>query len=370
MGKSEVQGLFRTIPVIFTFILAGITIVASFSEYYNPINSVYMPVLGLIVPILLLCNLLVMICWTFTCRKWVLLAPLFAFVFNWNYLFAIFQFNFTEKMPQTHAANPTSDGYVKIATYNVQNFGMEITGYSAQKIAAYMQQEQVDILCFQEFDDNPHFSMDSIRQIFGYWEYALMPSKELNQKVLPIAVFSRYPVINDQFISFNESANCSMQCDVVVGNDTIRIINNHLQTTSVSQNRKKWKRELATNDTRREVEAVQGAIATLHTHFLKRAEQTQTICKLAINSPYPVLACGDFNSLPSSYTYRQLNKILKDGFRSSGRGYMYTYRYFKRLLRIDYIFHSPSLKGCRYYSPNLDLCSDHNPVLMEVKIDH
>ena len=47
---------------------------------------------------------------------------------------------------------------------------------------------------------------------------------------------------------------------------------------------------------------------------------------------------------------------------------MYTYRYAKRMLRIDYIFHSPSLKGIAYYSPDLDLCSDHNPVIMEVEI--
>jgi len=47
---------------------------------------------------------------------------------------------------------------------------------------------------------------------------------------------------------------------------------------------------------------------------------------------------------------------------------MYTFRYFKRLLRIDYIFHSKEFKGVDYYSPDLDLCSDHNPVVMEVKM--
>ena len=69
-----------------------------------------------------------------------------------------------------------------------------------------------------------------------------------------------------------------------------------------------------------------------------------------------------------SYTYHHLRKTLKDGFRTAGNGYMYTYRYAKRMLRIDYIFHSPSLKGIEYYSPDLDLCSDHNPVIMEVEI--
>ena len=86
-----------------------------------------------------------------------------------------------------------------------------------------------------------------------------------------------------------------MQCDIVLGRDTVRLLNNHLQTTSVSQNRRKWERGLAnSNNTRREAEVVQGAITSLHANFVKRAEQTDSIRQLVIASPYPVLACGDF----------------------------------------------------------------------------
>jgi len=100
---------------------------------------------------------------------------------------------------------------------------------------------------------------------------------------------------------------------------------------------------------------------------VKRAAQTDSICHLAIAAPHPVLVCGDFNSLPSSYTYRRLSEFLEDGFKTGGHGYMYTYRYGKRMLRIDYAFHSPELECIDYYSPDLDLCSDHNPVIFTVK---
>lgn len=155
--------------------------------------------------------------------------------------------------------------------------------------------------------------------------------------------------------------------DVILNTDTIRLLNNHLQTTSVSQNRKKWERELAADNTRREAQAVQDAAETLHENFVKRAFQTDSICQLVTASPHPVLVCGDFNSLPSSYTYHRLSESLKDGFKTGGHGYMYTYRYGKRMLRIDYAFHSPELECIDYYSPNLDLCSDHNPVILTVK---
>jgi endonuclease/exonuclease/phosphatase family metal-dependent hydrolase len=301
-------------------------------------------------------------------RRWAFI-PLAALVFNYGYILAIFQFSFTKKIPEGHYSSNYADGYLKIATYNVGNFGGEITGYSCKEIARYMKEQEVDVLCFQECGDNKYFPMDSIRNVFSHWRYALIPTEDSIRGVLPIAVFSRYPLGNPQFISDQQSANCSMQCDIVLGRDTVRLLNNHLQTTSVSQNRRKWERGLAnSNDTRREAEVVQGAITSLHANFVKRAEQTDSIRQLVVASPYPVLACGDFNSLPSSYTYAELSDVLKDGFRTSGRGYMYTYRYFKRLLRIDYIFHSPGIQGYRYYSPDLDLCSDHNPVLMEMKI--
>ena len=89
-----------------------------------------------------------------------------------------------------------------------------------------------------------------------------------------------------------------MLCDIVAGTDTIRLLNNHLQTTGVSRNRKKWERELTTDNTRREAQAVQDAAETLHENFVKRAAQTDSICHLAITAPHPVLVCGDFNSLP------------------------------------------------------------------------
>ena len=57
---------------------------------------------------------------------------------------------------------------------------------------------------------------------------------------------------------------------------------------------------------------------------MKRAFQTDSICQLATASPHPVLVCGDFNSLPSSYTYHRLSESLKDGFKTGGHGYMYT----------------------------------------------
>lgn len=359
MGKSAVKGLFYRCLIMATFALAAVTLTASFSGKYAPTESTVMPLLGLALPVLLIVNTAVALCWAFARKYWAW-VPLAAILCNWGYLTAIFQYNGTKER--------TPGKYLKIATYNVHSFGNEITGYSCKELARYMQQEEVDVLCFQEFGDNRYFPMDSLRQVLAHWQYAHISTEDTLRGILPIAVFSRYPLANCRLITYTGSANGSLVCDVAMGTDTIRLLNNHLQTTSISQNRRKWEREFATDNTRREVRAAQEAASTLHENFLKRAVQTDNIYRLVADSPHPVLVCGDFNTLPSSYTYARMSRLLSDGFRTCGNGYMYTYRYFKRLLRIDYIFHSPQLRGHRYYSPDLDLCSDHNPVIMEVKI--
>lgn len=360
MGKPAVKALFLVCLIVATFIPAVVAIVAAFSGSAAPIDSVYMPLLGLAVPVLLIINLVIALCWGLARKRWAF-VPLIAFLCNWNYLTAVIQFHFPkEKTP--------AGKYLKIATYNVHSFGNEITGYSCKEIARYMQQQEVDVFCFQEFGDNQYFPMDSIRKALSHWQYSRISSEDSIRGVLPIAIFSRYPLVNERFITYPNSANCSMMCDVVMGTDTVRLINNHLQTTSVSRKRSKWQREMATGDTRREVQVAKDVAETLHENFVKRAFQTYTIGYFAKTSPYPVLVCGDFNSIPSSYTYHYLSELLKDGFRTAGNGYMYTFRHGKKLLRIDYIFHSPDLKGISYYSPTQEFCSDHNPVVMEVEI--
>jgi endonuclease/exonuclease/phosphatase family metal-dependent hydrolase len=369
MALSELKSIGRSIPVLLTIILSALTIAGSFSGYVHPASSPFMTTLGVTVPLLLLMNIIVLLCWLFSRRSRYALLPLIALAMNYSYLFAVCNFNwFTPDMPANHTATP--DGFLKIATYNVQYFAGESTGFSAKEIARYLYDERVDVVCMQEYAANPRFTGDSLRNVFSrYWQYAITDTLRPEGKLtlLPVVVYSHYPLLNFRYIDYADTPNSSLQCDIAVGTDTIRLIGNHLQTTSVSRNRRRLQKTMDYGDTRAKARQVNSFIGALQENAMLRAEQTDTICKLIEASPYPLLVCGDFNALPSSYTYHQLSDHLDDGFRTCGNGYMYTYRYYKRLLRIDYIFHSSTLTGCRYYSPNYEWCSDHNPVLMELR---
>ena len=360
--------LFYYISIVLTSILAGVTIAGAFVGNAAPDSFKFMPFISLILPILLLANLASVIYWTIRWRCWVFI-PLIAIFSNWSYISCVIQSPFfipaSAPMVKMNAYTP---GILTVATYNVDAFNHEHTGYSCKEIASYMRNLQADILCFQEFGINDEFGVDSIAAVLSDWPYHFIPISPEGKHLLQLAVFSRYPIKEENLIVYPDSKNCSLWCDIEINGRTIRLFNNHLQTTEVSQNKRKLEKGLRTDDSQRVERAALGLIDGLHENFRKRAAQANTLKQLIAASPYPTIICGDFNSLPSSYVYHTVKgDKLQDGFQTSGHGYMYTFKFFKHLLRIDYILHSPELNSTDYFSPDLTY-SDHNPVVMRVKL--
>jgi endonuclease/exonuclease/phosphatase family metal-dependent hydrolase len=282
----------------------------------------------------------------------------------------VWQFPFWHSAYEPRVTIATSDStrVLTLATYNVANFGGSRSIYPAATIAMRMEELGVDILCLQEVGINREFTVDSLHSVFAAWPHRYVPTAPDGKRLLQLAVFSRYPIRQTQLITYPESVNASCRCDLDLGGgQIIRLFNNHLQTTAVRQNRRKIERELNQEHIQEAEEAVEELVGSLRSNLKRRNAQADTIHTLINASPHPVIACGDFNSLPLSYVYRTLtSKTLKDGFRTCGHGYMHTYRYYKKLLRIDYILHSPTLEGVDYFSPQWAY-SDHNPVVMRVR---
>lgn len=359
--------LFYYFSILLTGVLAGVTLVGAFAGNTAPESFKLIPFIGLGLPVLLLANLAFAIYWTIRWRCWVLLS-LIALFGNWGYISCVLQFPLFSPASEPIAKLGTyTPGILTVATYNVDAFNHEHMGYSCKGIATQMQNLQADILCLQEVGINSSFNIDSVCAAFSNWPYQYVPSAPEGKELLQLAVFSRYPIKEEHLIIYPDSKNCSLACDIEINGRTIRLFNNHLQTTEVSQNKRKLEKGLRTDDSQRVEHATLGLIDGLHENFRKRAVQADLLKQLIAASPYPTLVCGDFNSLPSSYVYHTIKgDKLQDGFQRSGHGYMYTFKYFKHLLRIDYILHSPELNSTDYFSPDLNY-SDHNPVVMRMK---
>ena len=172
-----------------------------------------------------------------------------------------------------------------------------------------------------------------------------------------LAVYSKYPLIHKTTIPIHTTGNGANYCDVAIGNDTIRLFNNHLQSNSLRPT------EI---DSLLSSSAQKEQLSTLNfqlsTNLALRAEQARTIRKYIDASPYPVVVCGDFNEVPVSYTYHHLSRGLKDAFlTTSWLRTGHTYVKHGLGLRIDYILTSPSIRATQFRIDRVPY-SDHYPV--------
>ena len=107
-----------------------------------------------------------------------------------------------------------------------------------------------------------------------------------------------------------------------------------------------------------------GSAMNLSDNAMIRARQVQLVRNLIDTTKYPVILAGDFNDLPSTYTFRTLKGKLRDNFIYGGLGTAGTYKGKLSFLRIDYILSSSSINCIKYYSDSKEW-SDHNPVIAE-----
>lgn len=206
------------LSILLTSILAGFTLAGAFAGDASPGGFKLMPFIGLVLPMLLLANVVSAIYWTVRWRCWVFI-PLIAILGNLGYLTRVLQSPLFDSASQPNTESlkkneRATESALTIATYNVNSFNHEHTGFSCKEIAAYMKELGVDIFCFQEFGINHEFGTDSLRTVLSEWPYYYVPSSPAGESLLQLAVFSRYPIKEKQLVTYPNSNNCSLWCDI------------------------------------------------------------------------------------------------------------------------------------------------------------
>ena len=246
-------------------------------------------------------------------------------------------------------------------TYNTQGMAIGKSLEGKMKMLKYINQQDADIVCLQEvlvYKNEKRLTLPKLREAMSNYPYTYYDFKLYNQqRQFGNVVFSRYPLINKQTIRFESRANISSQCDVIVNHDTIRLIVNHLESFHINNE------DLNLED----LNVTSFQESTLGRKLIRanklRREQVSALCKAIRKSPYPIIAVGDFNSLPISWVYWRMNLGLRDCFAESSFGrYGGTYQRKGVKVRIDYIFLSRSFKPIECYVGSAEH-SDHYPVI-------
>lgn len=351
MGKKAVIKYFQLLSVMFTLILAVITIIGLYAGNTPPSENIYKAFLCLGLPILIICNIIAVIYWIIRFKLWIII-PIFSLICCWNYIGTFYQLR----------GKPADSNYgLKIATFNVRSFNKESSGFIGKDILNSMIKNNVDIICFQEYADIISLTQESITKVYKTeYPYAVTGAGDM-------VIFSKYPIKANEKIDFDGTNNSAMWADINVNGKIIRVINVHLQTTGISgalhrMYKREKKGELISNEEK--AETISSSYAD---QFKVRGGQAITVANKIRTCDKPMILCGDFNDTPYSFCYKTLLGGMKDGFIEAGSGWMYTYRGSKAPLRIDYIFHSPDLKCLTYYTDKEIDYSDHYPVFMRVE---
>lgn len=370
VDQSAPRNVFRLIIDLIlglvTLALAVALIMAYMSRNISPESVWYLSFFGLTAPFLYLGNFVMLLFWVIRWRWWALI-PLVTLICGVGSLGSLVQIRFKKQYIEQVA---TTDE-LKVATYNVHGFSRNQTdhnGYLAtlDSVAAYFNRENPSVICFQEYETMMPSDVERIDSLFHKWPYRAYNfiyggASDIGYGT---AIFSSMPILKSERLIFKGSSNSMIYVDMLVNTDTIRVFNNHLQSTQIddlSQNRVE-QLKLQNDSTENFVKAVG---SRLKNNYIRRATQVDTVSQIIRNTEYPVIVTGDFNDTPISYSYKKMRGDLVDTFVEQGSGLAYTYNRLFSMLRIDYIFHSPTFETIYYHSEYLPW-SDHNPVIVRI----
>jgi len=253
---------------------------------------------------------------------------------------------------------------IKIMTYNVMLFNYY---KKDSKVLDYVANSDADIICLQEFgwhkNEKDFLSKEKIMTALKNYPYShINIALDRKKAAYGIATFSKFPIINKGKIEYESKFNSSIYSDIKIGDDTIRVFNNHLESNRLTKEDKDNLTE------KMDAETVSQMAGKLSIATAVRAKQAEAVASKVAESPYKVLVCGDFNDVPVSYVYRTISKNLSDSFVGSGSGLGLTYSDGLYRFRIDYILTDKKFSYYDYHINNIKY-SDHYPVYCTVKMN-
>jgi endonuclease/exonuclease/phosphatase family metal-dependent hydrolase len=240
---------------------------------------------------------------------------------------------------------------LSILTFNALSF----SGFDkynpeiGQEIVAFVTAQDPDIVCFQEFDYTHTFDRSFKQYPYNFVNYGKDPDLGSAQ-----AIFSKYPIIQRGSLDFFDSSNNAIFADLLIGKDTLRIYNVHLQSLKVRAGN--FKREQP-----------QKLLKRLGESFVKQQQQVDLIRSHSKGSQLKKIICGDFNNTQFSNVYRKLKGDMQDSFEKKGFGYGRTYDFKFLPFRIDFILADPSFEITAHKNFDVRL-SDHFPVMASIRL--
>ena len=360
--RSVFMWLLDLILTLATVVAAVATVLTYLVPYVDPGRVWFFPVLGLAAPGIYVASVVLMLYWVIRWRRVRAVVMLVIVVAG---LFKVSLF-WRPEIRRSYAEEAVYDrGAFRVMTYNVRNFYGENGGSSVDDILQLVAEQDPDIICLQEFNARLAGQSDEFALLDEKYESAVFGRTQAPDSLYgaPLVILSKYRILRSGVVL---TPGTSVWADLLIGDDTIRVFNNHLRSTAIKAADNDYLTSRGfLSDTARE-DKLRSMAGRFRENSVLRAAQVDSIAVVVEAWRSRCIVCGDFNDTPMSYVYRTMAKGLNDAFSQCGSGYSHTFRGFFNTLRIDYVLSSEGFDALSYEVPTVDY-SDHHPVVVRLR---
>ena len=356
----------RAVELFFNLIFWGIFVLALLSPHISPRTLSWPSLFNLAYPLLLFFAVCLLLFYLIRRIWWIAGVYILLLLVSLNYTLTYFPLNSPDKKAKKD---------LRVMSYNVVGFSRSQDNnlLAADLILRY----DPDIVCLQEasLSGNRRENQRRFERYFGKkWKYINtscgqdIPSRGL-------VLLSKYPIRSCEMIRYPSEGNGSRLYIIdFPGKKRLLLVNNHLESYKLTPEEKthyKYRIKNSSlksyprilNDVRQRI----GPQLRIRALASERVASRVAAVRQELHPDY-VIVCGDLNDTPMSYAYSQLRGDLDDGFadKGRGRGISFNERFFP--FRIDHLFYGRGLKAVRARIPRHKECSDHNPLIVDFKI--
>ncbi|MDR0972527.1 MAG: endonuclease/exonuclease/phosphatase family protein [Prevotellaceae bacterium] len=349
--------LFTTLLAVLNLLCVILLLCAAYSSYVDGEIHPARASMGLVFPVFAVANLCFLVLWLLL-RKWYLsLLPILGFLVCFPPLRLYCPLN-----ARTAEAD-LPEQRIKLLTYNVMNFNTMEKVDGQNPMLSYILRQNPDIVCMQEFVptiNRKYLTQEDIDELLESYPYKHIQPPGL-------ACYSKFPILSALPIDYGSRTNGSVMYELLIGTDTVTLINNHLESNKLSMS------DRETFETTLQVQQKPEEIGNAFFHLLgklneavqKRSYQAKVVEEVVREAQAKgrhVIVCGDFNDSPLSNAHRILTQNLNDAFSESGRGLGSSFNQNKFYFRIDNILVSHDLRTYNCTVDNSISSSDHYPM--------
>lgn len=357
----------KFIGKLLAYPLLAVNIVAALLLIFSCYGSLVAPIgrwpfaslSGLAFPFLYALNLLFLFLWLLTWKRGAL-VPAVTILICLIPTLKYYPLHFSK-------AKKVQQPYLTVVTYNTEGFGVNNNQDRTlgNPVLNYILELDADMVFLQEATYNTMCKANEDRRIKKRYPYFVMQDGITSE-----ACMSKYPILHNEKISFEDSSNSCLYMKILIGNDTLAVYNchlesNHLDAIEISE----YQRFIKNPTDSTHYKASKHVIKSLLKSTAHRAVQARIIAdKAQSETARYTIVCGDFNDTPLSYAHHVFDRFMHDAYSKSGVGMGITYHEHRLYYRIDHILCSKNMTPLHTWVDRTQNDSDHYPVISKIQL--